>query len=817
MTVRGRFSNSDTSCRDQGKHSALHTPLNVVISLLLAGTVAAPASGTTPAASSNRATSAPIVADTLSLRAFNIPAQPLADALELFARQAGLRVTVDSASLAGAVSAEVIGTYTPPDALRRLLVGTGVTARFTDVASVEVGRVTVAQARAQELERVVVRERAVRGRYAADRTTFATRTDTPLRDTPQSVSIVTKELIADQAMQSMADVVRYVPGVQMGQGEGHRDAPTIRGNSTTADFFVDGVRDDVQYLRDLYNVERVEALKGSNAMVFGRGGGGGVINRVTKQAEWERAQAISLTGGSNEHRRAALDVGDGFGTVAARLNGMFEESGTFRDATTLTRFGINPSVALRAGERTTVRFDYERFDDERTVDRGIPSFEGRPSSAEIETFFGDPSLSTSRAKVNAAGALVELRASQHVNVRNRTRFADYYKFYQNVYPGALNAAGDTVSISAYSNLTDRRNLFNQTDVVFQGLSTGAVGHTLLVGAEIGRQETENFRRTGYFPDSTTSTKAAFASPRISVPIAFRQSASDADNRARTNVLAGYVQDQLSFGEKWQAVAGVRWERFTIDFHNDRNDEDLSRDDDLVSPRGGLLFKPADAVSFYTSASVSYLPSSGDQFSSLSATTETLEPEQFTNYESGAKWDVRPDLSLAAAVYRLDRTNTAAPDPADPSRTVQTGEQRTTGWELEASGDVTPRWQIVGGYANQSARITSRTSSAPEGATVPLVPKHTISLWNRVGVLPRLSLGLGVLHRSDMYAAIDNTVTLPSHTRVDAAAYLTIVRDVRLQLNVENLLDETYYATSHGNNNILPGAPRTVRVGITAGR
>ena len=793
------------------------TPLNVLLSVLLAGTIVAPAIGESSAPRPRRATVGPIPADTLSLRAFNIPSLPLAEALDVYARQAGMRVTVDSASIAGAVSSEVTGTFTAPDALRRLLAGTGVVARFSDVSSVAVGRVEVARTRPQELERVIVRERAVRGRYAAERTTSATRTDTPLRDTPQSVSIVTKELIADQAMQSMADVVRYVPGVQMGQGEGHRDAPTIRGNSSTADFFVDGVRDDVQYLRDLYNVERVEALKGSNAMVFGRGGGGGVINRVTKLAGWEPVHAISLTGGTHEHRRAALDLGDGIGAFAGRLNGMYEESGTFREATTLTRFGINPGVALRAGERTVVRLDYERFDDERTVDRGIPSFEGRPSSADIETFFGDPSLSTSRANVNAAGALVEVRASKHLSIRNRTRYADYYKFYRNVYPGALNAAGDTVTISAYDNATDRRNLFNQADLVVQGLSTGAIGHTLLVGAEIGRQETENFRRTGRFPNDSTSMKVPFASPRISVPVAFSQSATDADNRARTNVLGAYVQDQLSFGEKWQAVAGVRWERFTIDFHNDRDGANLSRDDDMISPRGGLIFKPVDAVSFYSSASVSYLPSSGDQFSSLSATTQTLEPERFTNYELGAKWDVRPDLSLAAAVYRLDRTNTAAPDPLDPAVTVQTGEQRTSGWELEASGDLTPRWQIVGGYANQRARITSRTSSAAEGATVPLVPEHSFSLWNRVQVLPRLSLGLGLLRRSDMFAAIDNTVTLPAHTRVDAAAYLTVVRDVRLQLNVENLLDETYYATSHGNNNILPGAPRQVRVGITAGR
>ncbi|MBA3891002.1 MAG: TonB-dependent receptor plug domain-containing protein, partial [Gemmatimonadaceae bacterium] len=198
--------------------------------------------------------------------------------------------------------------------------------------------------------------------YAASRTFSATKTDTPLRDTPQAVTVVTQELIADQAMTSMSDVIRYVPGVTMGQGEGHRDAPTIRGNSTTADFYVDGVRDDVQYYRDLYNVDRVEALKGSNAMVFGRGGGGGVINRVSKQAQWAPVRSLSLTGGSFEHKRGAIDVGQGLGRgVAVRLNGAFESSNSYRDATSLQRVGINPTAAISLGARTTARVGYEYF------------------------------------------------------------------------------------------------------------------------------------------------------------------------------------------------------------------------------------------------------------------------------------------------------------------------------------------------------------------------------------------------------------------------------------------------------------------------
>jgi catecholate siderophore receptor len=262
---------------------------------------------------------------------------------------------------------------------------------------------------------------------------------------------------------------------------------------------------------------------------------------------------------------------------------------------------------------------------------------------------------------------------------------------------------------------------------------------------------------------------------------------------------------------------VRYERFDLDFHDNRKDEGLGRTDELLSPRAGIVLKPAEPVSFYGSYSVSYLPSAGEQFGSLSATTKTLKPEQFTNRELGAKWDVRPGFALTGALYRLDRTNTSAPDPADPTRVVQTGSQRTTGWELGATGNVVKAWQLAAGFARQDAEIVSTTSAAKAGQVVPLVPEHTFSLWNRVQIFPALGVGLGVVRQSKMFAAIDNTVTLPGFTRADAAIFVRLGPLGSAQVNVENLLDKRYYATSHGNNNIMPGASRTVRVSLTTRR
>ena len=671
---------------------------------------------------------------------------------------------------------------------------------------------------ARELARMrIVAERVRRTGYAATSSRTATKTDTPLRDTPQAATVLTRSFIADQSMQSMADAVRFMPGITMAQGEGHRDAPVIRGQSTTADFFVDGVRDDAQYLRDLYNVERVEALKGSNAMIFGRGGGGGIINQVRREAPWSRVGSLTLEGGSFEHKRGALDVGGPLGEhVAARLDGVYEKSSGFRDGSRLTRRGITPTATILAGTGTIVRLDYENFHDDRNVDRGIPSFRGAPSPAPITAFFGDPRLSTSRADVNAGSIVLDRALGGGFSLRNRTRAVHYDKFYQNVFPGTVDTSGTQVTLQGYNNATDRVNLFNQTDLTGT-LLTGAVRHTVLAGAELSRQRTDNYRNTGYFNGSATATSTAvpFASPTNAVNIAFRQSATDADNHVRADVGALYVQDQVELSSQWQAIAGVRVDAFTVRYHNNRNDQDLERYDRLVSPRGGLIFKPVTEASLYASYGVSHLPSSGDQFSSLNATTQTLEPERFRNYELGAKWDVRPRLAVTGALFRLDRSNSTAPDPTNPQRTVQTGAQRTTGFELGVTGDVTSAWQLVGGFSSQHARITSRTGAGAEGATVPLVPRSSFSIWNRVQVAPLVAVGAGAVHQARMYAALDNSVTLPAFTRYDGALYVSLPLQTRAQLNVENLFGTRYYATSHGNNNIMPGAPRTLRLSLIA--
>ena len=606
--------------------------------------------------------------------------------------------------------------------------------------------------------------------YRVPSVTTATKTPTPLVDLPQSVTVVTHELIRDQMMMSVGDVLRYVPGVMVHQGENNRDQIIIRGNSSSADFFVDGVRDDVQYYRDLYNLDRVEALKGPNAMIFGRGGGGGVVNRVSKQADFAPSRELSLQGGMFGNGRVTGGIDQPIGDkVAMRVDGMFENSDSFRDHVDLERYGVTPTVTIAPGDRTTVSVRYEYLNDQRVADRGITSFQGLPADVPIETYYGNPDLSHVKAAVNVLSGTIEHRANGF-SVRNHTSIGNYDRSYQNFVPGAVTADKRQVALTSYNNATDRTNFFNETDVT-STVTTGPIRHTFLAGAEFGHQLTDNFRNTGFFNNTSTSILVPYDNPAISTPVTFRQSATDADNHLVTNVAAAYAQDQATLSAHVQAVAGLRFDRFDLTYHNNRTGDTLERPDNLVSPRVGVIYKPIAPVSVYTSYSVSYLPGSGDQFSSLTNITELLKPEKFHNYEVGAKWDPFKALSLTTAVFRLDRTNTRSTDPNDPTLVVQTGSQRTNGYELGANGRLTSAWSIAGGYAYQDAFVTSATTAARAGAQVGQVPHHTLSLWNNYQIQPRVSAAIGVIYRSDMFAAIDNTVTLPGYTRVDVGRLL----------------------------------------------
>lgn len=692
----------------------------------------------------------------------------------------------------------------------------------------------LAQSQPSEVTLPVVRTSAKREdeSYRAKTTVTATKSESVLRDIPQSITIVTEALIKDQAMQGMADVTRYVPGIGMASGELNRDSPVFRGsNSASGDFYIDGLRDDVEYYRDLYNVERVEALTGPNGMIFGRGGSGGVINRATKQANWRTVRNFDLTLGSYANKRVTADVGQAMShDMAFRLTAMAEDSEGYLRNYSLQRSGVNPTLAFRGGKDTLVVLGYEHFQDERTTDRGVPSRNGRPLDVPVDTFFGnpDPNSRLTWVRSDAVTALVEHGLAGGVRLINKTRYTDYDKFYQNYNAGAINPAAQVVPITAYNNRQQRRNFFNQTDLSVDLVAAG-VTHRLLAGMELGRQDTDYLRMTGKFNDSTTtSVNVPLVNPGVDLPTTYvlGGSSSDRDGRSKATVIGLYAQDQIELSQQWQVIAGLRYDRFNLDYRNNAttgllaptptSPGELSSSNGLVSPRVGVVFKPDEALTLYANYSVASFPRGGDQLSGLTAVNRGLDPERFVNYELGGKWELNPNLLTTLAVYRLNRSNVAVTNPATGIADQLVDGARTNGMELGVSGELSKGWRINGGYAYQDAKLLATASpTALAGATVQNVPRNTFSLWNRFDLTPAWGLGLGLIRRGDSYTSTSNKVVMPGYTRLDAAVFYVINAQYKVQFNVENLADRKYYMQANGDNNISPGSPRAARITLRA--
>ena len=663
-------------------------------------------------------------------------------------------------------------------------------------------------------------EIVVRGTYNAPVIDSATRTPTLLVDVPQSVSVVSRQQIDDQVLRDLAEVLRFTPGVTAAQGEGHRDQVIIRGQNTTANFFIDGLRDDVQYFRPLYNLERVEILKGANALAFGRGAGGGVINRVTKTARV--GEAFSAASGGVDTFGAALATADAnvaVGEAAAlRVNAFYERLENHRDVFEGDRYAVNPTLGFEPGDRTRVDLSYEYVYDDRVVDRGIPSdADGRPLRSVQDTFFGDEDANVTELEAHILRAAVQHELAPNAVLNAAVQYADYNKAYRNVF--AAGFADGQLTLDGYFDRTDRENLLGRIEVVTEAV-TGGVGHTLLFGIEGADQATGNDRRDTLFAASdddriTVGFGGAVVVPAFGFPEFNRDRASD------VTTLSVYAQDQLDFGPV-QVVAGLRFDRFEIDVldrveASDGDDADgvLSRTDEEVSPRLGLIYKPIETASVYASYAKSFLPRSGDQFLTLDLSSEALEPEVFETYEIGAKWDVVPGLALTAAVFEIDRDAGTTVDPDDAGRTILIG-TRTRGAEAQISGAVTDRLTVNAGYAYLDAEEDGRVvDGVSADRPIAQVPEHQVSFWGRYAVTERFGVGLGATHQSGQFTSLSGAVRLPDFTRVDAAAYYALTDGVRVQVNVENLLDETYFPAAHNDDNISVGAPLNARFTVRA--
>ncbi len=649
----------------------------------------------------------------------------------------------------------------------------------------------------------------VTGERVKEQEASGLKTGTALRDTPQSVVTLDRERLDDQGVQQLGEALRYVPGVTLGQGEGHRDQVILRGQASTADFYLDGLRDDAQYYRPLYNIERIEILKGANALLFGRGGGGGVVNRVSKAPGFSRNSGL-LAGSGTKFGAWSL-AGDGnlvLGSGAAlRLNATYEAFDNHRDFFGGHFIGVAPTLGFELDDRTKVTLAYEYDHDDRVIDRGVPALGNRPLTGFDRTFFGSPTLNHGTVDAHFARLRVEHELADGLSLDATGQFATYDKYYANVLPSAATAT--TVTLTGYDTANTRDNWIGQANLVWK-VQTGGTSHTILAGVEAGSQDSTAQRRNVVFGSGTSQSFTASLTRQIALP-ALTWSAPVSSSTSKVESRSAYLQDQIELAPWLQVIAGVRYDHFEVAAVNRLNALRTARSDGKWSPRFGLVLKPREELSFYASYARSFLPQTGDQFSTLDPAFQSLEPEAFRNLELGVKWDLTPRLSLTGAVFELKRSNTRVADPANPGFFVLTGSSRVRGAELGLTGKITPLWQLSLGYTYQDGEVLSATSAAPAGRKLDKLPHHQASAWTRYDLSRNFGLGLGVVHQSGQFATISNAVWLPGFTRIDAAAYLALSDRVALQFNVENLTDAKYFASAHTDNNIQPGEPLTARI------
>ena len=686
--------------------------------------------------------------------------------------------------------------------------------------------VSAAPSNAENSDESLIEETIVRGSYLQSSEVSALRTPTPILDVPQSLSIVTSEEILRRGFTSVSDIIEYLPGVSMSQGEGHRDAVVFRGVRSTADFFIDGVRDDVQYYRPLYNLEQLEVLRGPNALLFGRGGTGGILNRVTKKANTGE-NFSQLTGYADSFGAGGLqgDVNIGLSdTVAFRVNAMAEGLDNHRDHYDGERVGINPTVRMLLSEATRLDVSYEYVDHERFIDRGIPTgSNGEPVERFDRVVFGDPDVNLTSLEAHIFIANLQHRFSDSMKGQFTAFYGDYDKLYQNFYAASYSESNspDVVTLDGYVDTTQRENLIFSGNLIKE-LAFVGVSHRFLVGAEYVDTSSNQDRWNTYWSE-TADDREAFMVTRpmgivggsgvnalgVQTVNDFTVDLND-DTRVGIEVVSVYVQDEMAVTESLDLVLGARFDQFEIDVFNVPASESRSKREEEVSPRIGVVYKPMQNMSLYASYSESFLPRSGEQFANINGSKNQLDADTFANTELGFKWDISSSLSFTAAIFEIEQESPQVAD-SDPD-TLDVIKSETDGFELQLEGQITDAWYVSAAYSFLDGEQMGR--SGPTGLRPRELPENMFSVWNFVQFTANLGMGIGLTYQDESFINNSNTARLPSYTRVDAAIYYEWSDDWRIQLNVENLGNTDYYPSSHSTHQATVGAPFNARIAIT---
>ena len=665
----------------------------------------------------------------------------------------------------------------------------------------------------------------------------------PILNVPQSVSIITDEDILNQGFRALSDIVRYVPGVHSTQGEGHRDAIVIRGIRTTADFYLDGQRDDVQYYRSLYNVEQVEVLKGPNALLFGRGGTGGLINRVSKKAVLgETFTSLNLGYDSFTANDLAVDTNMQLNdTVAMRLMLHSDTLANHRDLYDGTRSGINPTFTFTLNEATELNISLEYLDHERFIDRGIPTTGALVNEALSEVVYGHPSknLHTTEGTILKANLVHNYSDNGKINLSIMGN--NFNKMYQNIYvkdvTNTTEGCETTTTITTVACMEGYRDTTARESSILNLVNVNTFDRgTLTVGIDLIDTDNENERFNSYFTNQAADTLGAAGAPlgasglrnnfSLTNPGDFTVDAfgngtlldftSDAKVKSETEkkVESIFITGDIDLADQWQMILGLRYEEVdtTITKYTPAAGvspnyvaltpaDTIQRVDSNTSPRLGLIFKPQENMSLYLSYSESFMPRTDDQYKKWDTTQ--ADPNVFENTELGFKYNSDSGINLAVAYFDSE-TVQGQSDGAGGAEVIDFDMQ---GIELTVGGQINDANSIDFSLSSVDATDTNNNRDQKE------IPELTYSLWYTHTANEMFSVSLGAVYQDEQWISSvgGNNPKLPDYTRVDMAMAITPTATDTIRINIENLLDEDYYPYSHSTHQVTVGESANLRL------
>jgi len=674
-----------------------------------------------------------------------------------------------------------------------------------------------AQNNAQELSPLSV----VGSKSDAPTLSSSMKTSMPAKDIPQSLSIMTSEQIKAQGLKSIGDVIDYTPGVNTSQGEGHRDAAVIRGVRTTQDFYRDGIRDDVQYYRPLYNIDQVEVLRGPNALLSGFGGAYGIINRVSKKGVIGESfntvsGSIDTFGETNVQLDSNYEIAE---DKAFRINMFGEKLENHRDYYYGDSFGVNPTMKYLLEDGSTLDLSYEYLNQERFIDRGIPTgSDGKPVESLKDFVFGDPTENYSTHEAHIFKAIYEHELTDSLSGRLSVSHSDHDKLYQNLYASSYDAAAGTVKLDGYVDTTQRETttLSYQVNGEFE---MGDIVHNLIAGLEFIETSNDNDRyNADWTPDDNAdSDTETFTISRLMVN---RNSGINTSGNTTVNnyttsindktlgdlsIVSAYLLDEIELTDSLDLVLGVRFDKMDYDVKDVKNSANYTDSDDTISPRVGIVFDVTDNTSLYASYSESYQQIKGDQYASLNAYDNKSDPNTFENTEFGVKYDLPNGLSFSAAFFNVEANK---PQTNDNGATFYKEKSDVSGFELQILGALTDKWYLSAGYTNLDAESST-------GGRLREAPEDMFSIWNNYLLSDRLGVNLGVIYQGESQIGSSATPILPDYTRVDLGANYALTDNISLKVNIENLTDELYFPNSHSTYQATVGAPVNATFGITS--